>query len=347
MTINRNLSVLAENASSAGVLQPAGGGTGTAGTSVILNGGTIGAGNATSFKNRIINGAMTIDQRNAGASVTPTVSTYILDRWQFQCTQASKVMLGQGSGISSQGLWNSLNASVLTTVPSPGATDYFAVRQAIEGFNVADLSWGTASAQTVTLSFWVQASVTGTFGGSFTNNAINRSYPFSYTISATNTWQKISITIPGDTTGTWLINNGVGVNVYFSLCAGSTYSGTAGAWGGAFYASSTGATNLLATSGATFYITGVQLEVGSTATSFDVRDYGRELIMCQRYYQSISLFVNSTANPFNFATTTRAAPTVSSTAAGFGLSAVVPSVNGFWCNQTLGAQITVTVSAEL
>jgi hypothetical protein len=235
------------------------------------------------MRNRIINGAMVIDQRNNGASVTPTASTYIVDRWEFQCTQSSKVALQRASGISSQGFTNSLSAFVSATVPSPGGTDYFAIRQAVEGLNCADFFWGTASAQTVTMSFWVQSSVTGTFGGSFTNSAVNRSYPFTYSISAANTWEKKTITIAGDTSGTWLQTNGVGINIFFTLCAGSTYSGTAGAWGGTFYASATGATNLLATSSASFYITGVQLEVGTVATPFEREIYSETLAKCQRY----------------------------------------------------------------
>jgi hypothetical protein len=162
--------------------------------------------------------------------------------------------------------------------------DYFFQEQDIEGFNVADLGWGTANAKTVTLSFWVRSSLTGTFGGALENNAQDRSYPFTYTISAANTWEQKSITIAGDTSGTWLTTNGVGIRVYFGLGVGSTYSGTAGSWSGNLYVSATGATSVVGTNGATFYLTGVQLEAGSTATSFDYRNYQQELAMCQRYY---------------------------------------------------------------
>jgi len=154
----------------------------------------------------------------------------------------------------------------------------------IEGFNVADLNWGTANAKTVTLSFWVRSSLTGTFGGVLQNSANNRSYPFTYTISSANTWEYETVTIAGDTTGTWLTTNGVGVWVMLGLGVGSTFSGTAGAWAGSNFISATGATSVVGTNGATFYITGVQLEVGSTATSFDYRPYTTELQLCQRYY---------------------------------------------------------------
>jgi hypothetical protein len=165
--------------------------------------------------------------------------------------------------------------------------DIFGIAQNIEGFNVADLGWGTANAQPVTLSFWVRSSLTGTFGGSLRNSASSRSYPISYTISSANTWEYKSVTVAGDTSGTWLTTNGIGILLFLSLGSGSTYSGTAGSWSSNVYTSSTGATSVVGTNGATFYITGVQLEKGSTATSFDYRPYGTELALCQRYYAKV------------------------------------------------------------
>ena len=239
----------------------------------------------TGFKNRIINGAMMIDQRNAGASFTPTTTTYYgtCDRWAFYVSQNSKLTAQQGTTVPSN-YKNSLGitSSSAYTVLSG---DYFTMSQAIEGLNVADLGWGTATASAVTLSFWVRSSLTGTFGGTIQNSAQNRSYPFTYTISAANTWEQKSITIAGDTSGTWLTTNGIGIGLQFSLGVGSSGSGTANTWAGANYLAPTGATSVVSTNGATFYITGVQLEKGSTATSFDYRPYGTELALCQRYYQ--------------------------------------------------------------
>jgi len=242
-------------------------------------------GTTTGFKNRIINGAMTIAQRGTGTTtVTSNSSYYSCDRWQTLMTVASKYSVGQSS-TAPAGFVNSLLLTSLSAY-SVGASDYFQFRQSIEGVNTADLAWGTANAKTVTLSFWVQSSLTGTFGGSLCNNDGSRSYPFSYTISSANTWTQASITIPGDTTGTWITNSsGAGIIVQFGLGVGSSLSGTAGSWAGAYYISSTGATSLVATNGATFYITGVQLEVGTTATNFDFRSYGTELSLCQRYYE--------------------------------------------------------------
>jgi hypothetical protein len=239
------------------------------------------------LKNRIINGAMVIDQRNAGASVTPTVTnTYTLDRWNEELSQASKFSIQQNAGSVTPpaGFTNYLGVTSLSSY-SILSTDYFTIEQRIEGYNVADLAWGTANAKTITLSFWVRSSLTGTFGGALSNSAYNRSYPFTYTISTANTWTQISVTIAGDTSGTWLTTNGIGMYVFFGLGAGSTQSQTAGAWVGAGCVSATGATSVVGTNGATFYITGVQLEIGSSATPFERRLYNQELANCQRYFQ--------------------------------------------------------------
>ena len=236
------------------------------------------------FKNRIINGAMMIDQRNSGASVAGN-GVYTLDRWLAQASVYNKFNVQQNAGSVTPpaGYINYLGATS-SSAYSIGSGDYFYIEQSIEGLNIADLAWGTASASTVTLSFKIYSSLTGAFGGVLRNSAGNRSYPFTYTVASANTWTTISVTIAGDTSGTWLTTNGVGIRVTFGLGVGSTYSGTAGSWSGSSYISATGATSVVGTNGATFYITGVQLEVGSTATSFDYRDYGRELILCQRYF---------------------------------------------------------------
>jgi len=239
------------------------------------------------FKNRIINGAMVIDQRNAGASVTPGNGQYSVDRWQTALSQASKYSVQQNAGSVTPpaGFSNYLGVTSLSAYSS-GSGDFFFLRQFVEGFNFADMGFGTANASAVTLSFKVYSSLTGTFGGAVKNSDINRSYPFSYTISSANTWTNVSVTIPGDTTGTWVgATNGTGIAVLFNLGSGSTFLGTAGAWASANLVGPTGATSVVGTNGATFYITGVQLEKGSTATSFDYRPYGTELYLCQRYYE--------------------------------------------------------------
>ena len=247
----------------------------------------------TGFKNRIINGDMRIDQRNAGAAVSTAITSapYSVDRWLIYGTQAAKFTCqqNQGSVTPPAGFTNYLGTTS-SSAYSVTSTDIFEIQQRIEGYNIADLAWGTASAATVTLSFWVRSSLTGTFGGSLGNGS--RSYPFTYTINSANTWEKETITIAGDTSGTWAATTASGIAVTFSLGSGSTFNGTAGAWAAGNLLSATGATSVVGTNGATFYITGVQLEKGSTATSFDYRPYGTELDLCQRYCQRIDSSAN-------------------------------------------------------
>jgi len=257
------------------------------------------------FRNRIINGAMVFDQRNAGASVTPASGTYTLDRWLTYQSVASKFSVQQNAGAVTPpiGFGNYLGATSLSSYAVLSG-DYYLIQQMIEGFNTVDLAFGTANAKTVTLSFWVYSSLTGTFGGVLNNSAGNRSYPFTYTISTANTWEQKTITVAGDTSGTWIgATNGIGLMVRFGLGVGTTYSGTAGAWAGATYFSATGATSVVGTNGATFYITGVQLEAGTTASPFEYRQYGTELALCQRYYEnnySTGYAVGSAASyPYN------------------------------------------------
>ena len=238
------------------------------------------------LKNRIINGDMRIDQRNAGASVTPTTAQFTLDRWQFFVSQTSKLTTqqNQGSVTPPAGFTNYLGATS-SSAYSVISTDLFIVTQPIEGFNLADLSYGTASAKTITLSFWVRSSLTGTFGGSLYNSNAIKSYTYSYTISSANTWEQKSITIPGDTASVIATNNAAGLSTYFNLGAGSNFQTAAGSWTTGNYSTPPGTINVVGTNGATFYITGVQLEVGTTATPFERRLYNQELANCQRYYE--------------------------------------------------------------
>jgi hypothetical protein len=281
---------------------------------------TLATQNSLGVRNLIINGDMRIDQRNAGASVTPTNAQYHIDRWRAYLSQASKYTVQQSTTAPS-----GFNYSLLATSSSAytvGASDYFLLAQPIEGLNSAHLAWGTSDAKTVTLSFWVRSSLTGTFGGAVGNAAGNRSYPYSYTISSADTWEKKTITIAGDTSGTWVTTNASSVVIYWSLGSGSSSSGTAGAWSGTYYDSVTGATSIVGTSGATLYITGVQLEVG-TATPFEHRPYDMELARCQRYYQIVpcNIYIGNGNGYFwstaiNFPTTMRDDPSVGTVLAG-------------------------------
>jgi hypothetical protein len=242
----------------------------------------------TGFRNRIINGDMRIDQRNAGASVTTTNGIYTLDRWNFSLTQASKLTAQQVTISSPESAGNNNKSLKITSSSAYSivSSDYFLLGQFVEGLNSSDLGWGTSGAKTITLSFWVRSSLTGVFGGVFTNSATARAYPFTYTISSANTWEQKTITASGDTSGTWLTDSGIGIRLYLGLGVGSDFNGTAGAWG-AGKLGATGATSVVGTNGATWEITGVQLEAGSTATEFERRPIGTELALCQRYYWRI------------------------------------------------------------
>jgi len=283
--------------------------------------GSLVAASSMGWRNRIINGDMRIDQRNAGASVTQAVAVvYTVDRWSCYGSAASKftVQRNAGSVTPPAGYTNYLGVTS-SSAYTVGASEFFFVQQVIEGNNISDLGWGAAGAQTVTLSFWVRSSLTGTFGGTLSNDATNRVYPFTYTISAANTWEQKTVTVAGDTTGTWQTGTSGGIVVNFNMGAGASVSGTAGAWSGSTLRAPTGATSVVGTNGATFYVTGVQLEVGTAATPFERRDYGRELILCQRYFywnggsNDTSFFnVNSTniAGSASFKVTMRASPTI-------------------------------------
>jgi hypothetical protein len=259
----------------------------------VTTGGTVAAGfnsNGLFFRNRIINGDMRIDQRNAGASVTLSGSAnYPVDRFVV-FTSSGSSNTGARSTTVPTGFKNSLLVTVGTGA-APVAASYNQIGQIIEGFNVADLGYGAAGALTTTLSFWVRASITGTYCVALANSSAagtRRSYIAEYSISSANTWEYKTVTIAGDTSGTWTTDNGQGLQVWFDIGSGSNYQSTANAWGnGAFFRTSS-QTNLIATNGATFYITGVQLETGSVATPFERRPYGTELQLCQRYYYRLT-----------------------------------------------------------
>ena len=244
-------------------------------------------------RNLIMNGAMTVAQR--GTSAVTATANFPVDRFRVDHSTDGAFTAQQSTDVpSGQGFVNSIKYQTTTADSSLAADQFFYTRQIIEGLNSARLMFGSSSAKTLTLSFWVKSSLTGTFGGSVWNEAFNRSYPYSYTIDAADTWEKKTITFTGDTTGTWLTTNGRGINVGWGLGIGSDYLGTAGAWAASGLISPTGATSVIGTLNATWYITGVQLEVGDTATDFEHRTYGDELIKCKRYFTQWTGTANQT-----------------------------------------------------
>jgi len=273
MTQAANLAALGTNAGTTGILPAAGGGTGT-------------ASGVTGFKNRIINGGQVIDQRNAGAAVTISNngSSFITDRFRADAPTDQSMTFQQQTSVVPTGFTNALKVTAGTATTN--ASNQPGLFHFVEGYNTADLGFGTANAKTITLSFWVRSSLTGTFGVCFENNDGNRAYIASYTINVADTFEYKTITIAGDTSGTWNTTNQRGISVIFDLGYGTTWSAAASsAWANLSNDRGlTGGAKLAANTGATWYMTGCQLEVGSTATSFDYRPYGTELALCQRYF---------------------------------------------------------------
>jgi len=264
--------------------------------------------------NRIINGDMRIDQRGV-ASGGGTANGYTVDRWQFQ---ASLVGNGFWERIASAapGFPYYLNFTSSSAYASLAA-DFFFFQQPIEADAVSDFAWGTANAQPVTLSFWVYSSLSGTFSGCVKNYAATRSYPFTFSVLTANSWTKITITIPGDTGGTWVLSgNGGALYVVFDLGSGSTYRGPTGAWASANYQGATGAVSVVGTNGAAWGVTGVKLEIGSVATPYNRQSLAKTLADCQRYYQTGWLYMTgyqaagqSMQTIVNLSGVMRAAPT--------------------------------------
>ena len=235
-------------------------------------------------KNKIINGDMRVDQRDGTATINATGVTYNVDRWLGRGESSEGVFTLAQDTTSPANFTNSLKATVTTADSSIASGSSYRIQQMVEGYNMEDLNWGTSDAQSVTLSFWVRSSVTGTFGGSVANGDFNRFNVFSYTISSADTWEYKTVTITGDTSGTWPTDNSLSLRLNFSLGAGSTLLAAVGSWGASTKEGVTGQTNVIATNSATFYVTGVQLEANTTATPFEHLQYGQQLALCQRYY---------------------------------------------------------------
>ena len=285
--------------------------------------------------NRIINGAMVIDQRNAGASTAFSSSFgYTLDRWN-QVKQDGSAGTIQQSTTAPTGFSNSLLVTNNATGISPASANANRIQTRIEGYNTADLGFGSALAQTVTVSFWVRSSVTGTYAIALNNSAFDRSYVSTYTINSANIWEQKFITVAGDQSGTWLTTNGVGLVVVFDLGSGSNFNTTANAWQSGNYLRTSGCINWIATSGATFYITGVQLEKGSTATNFDYRPYGTELQLCQRYYETMGIGCGGTSRGNTWCSATRYAVPKRATPTIAVLNTTLAFSNGSGTNTTL------------
>jgi hypothetical protein len=286
------------------------------------------------FKNRFINGNMVISQRGTTFN-DPGSNQYTLDRWHFFVSVSGKINASQSS-IAPDGFINSMlvtSASAYTI----GSSDYFQVGQPIEGYNTADWNWGTANAKTVTVSFWVRSSVTGTFSCLLINADASMNFPFNYTISNANTWTYVTQTVTGPTSGTFATNNTTSVELRFAFGIGTnSQNGTAGVWSSNYWAPGA-TTSFVGTNGATWYMTGAQIETGSTATSFDYRDYGTELQLCQRYYQTTGSITGIGANSSVFQGFVTYGVQMRIVNPTFALNAVLRITDGYASNHTMSS----------
>tara|TARA_R100000149_G_scaffold65292_1_gene39313 strand:+ start:710 stop:1786 length:1077 start_codon:yes stop_codon:yes gene_type:complete len=282
-----------------------------------VNGGQL------SNRNLLINGDMQISQRNGTSSVAVVNNSFTVDRWQAVNDAGSSKFSVQQVTDAPVGFYNSLKMTSTSayTIPS---NEVYGIGQKIEGLNTNWLEFGSSDAKTITISFFVKSSLTGTFGGSVLNSDMTRGFPWTYTISSADTWERKTVTVSGSPDGTWSTNNGTGIRVHWSMGANANRSGTAGQWSTAQYTfHPTGATNVVSTNGATLQITGCQVEEGSVATDFEHRSYAQELASCQRYYHELDatnwfnlIEKGSTYRRlrYEFPVTMRATPTVSNAA---------------------------------
>lgn len=278
--------------------------------------------------NRIINGAMEVDQRKEGlASAVNTVTAdYIsVDRFVSQGSVAGKFIMQQNlNAVTPPSGFSKYLGFKTTTAYAIIAGSYYIFGQHIEGMNIADLKWGTTDAKPVTISFWARSSLTGTFSAGLRNGASNRSYNFTYSLPTANTWTKITVTIPGSTDGVWAVDNSIGVFVVFNMGVGSTFStSNVNTWEAVNKFGVTGAVSVIGTLNATFFVTGLQVESGSVATEFDRTSYQEELTKCQRYYQIVyastrcySAASGIITGPIHHFNTMRTTPTVASITTG-------------------------------
>jgi hypothetical protein len=238
-------------------------------------------------RNRLINGDMRIDQRNNGASVTPLSGvTYLVDRWAANVAQSSKLTFGRNlNSIAPPAGFSNYLGIQTAAFYTPGASEQFVLQQAVEGVNIQDLLWGTAAALPATISFVARSSMTGVFGAVLKNGSGTRSYAFTFTVNAANTWEPKTVVVPGDTGGTWATDTTAGMVLCIDLGSGSSLRPSAPSWYSANYYGASGANNLIGGAGNTLYLTGAQLEAGGVATPFERREYGQELVRCMRYYE--------------------------------------------------------------
>lgn len=272
----------------------------------------------------LINGDMAVWQRGTSFA-DPSDGAYLCDRFFAFNNNDGAITFSQSTDVpSGQGFKYSLKGDVTAADTSIAAGQYVSIDQHIEGQNVVSLDWGSSEAKYVTISFWIKSNLTGTYCYSIRNSAINRSFIKEFTIDTADTWEHKTITIAGDTGGTWLTTNGIGQRHQISFAMGSTFQGTADSWQTTNVVATSNQENILSSTDNEFYLTGWKVEAGSFATPFEHRSYGEELALCERYYllsgtNTSNLFVSTQYNSGNhwatceFRTVMRATPTITAT----------------------------------
>ena len=297
------------------------------------------------YGNRVINGAQEIDQVNAGAAVTPAINgvSYLTDMFGTRTDVASKLTFQQVTDAPA-GLKNSMKITVASQY-SPAATEVFTFVTAIEGKDVIDFQLGTSGAATFTLSNWIKGSVAGTYSVAVWNDAANRSY--IGTISVTTAWAPVKVTIAGDTTGTWRTDNGGGLVIGWDLGSGSNFNGTAGVWNASLLRRTSGSVTFVnQVAGSTLNITGVDCRLGSVAPAVFERR-ANELQLAQRYYfaNAVQVYTAATYTNLPLPVTMRVPPTIAGGGAGFVVN--IPGTTMNVCSQTTAAGANLTYSARL
>ena len=256
--------------------------------------------NVLTGRNMVINGNFSVFQRGTSATTVSGNDIFAADRFKGWANGGGTFTVEQSTDVPNNEFEFSAKLTNTATDSSVAAGDNYRWATDLEGYTVSRLAYGHSDAKAVTLSFWVKSSLTGTYCGALYSVTASRHYIYEYTISSANTWEKKTITVSsGDTTGSWNRTNGNGLRVYWGFGSGTTYQGTAGAWTAGEKWETSSQAAWIGSASATFYITGVQLEVGETATPFEHEDYGTTLKKCKRYYQVYDNIQGMTLHCYN------------------------------------------------
>jgi len=277
--------------------------------------------------NILYNGDFNIWQR--GTTFTGIVDAYGPDRWAWRDVGAGVVDLLRSTDVPDGQSAYSCHIDVTTADASLAVTDFYGLEYRVEGFDAIPLGFGTAEAASVAISFWVKSAKTGIHSVALQNSAVNRSYVAEYTVSVADTWEQKSVIIAGDTTGTWLKDNGIGLSIIFALAAGTNFTGTPGAWAATDDKASTNQVNVMDNAANNFRLSRVQLEIGTVAGDFAARAFPEELALCKRYFQKTFPYEVAPASNLGVADGC------------LGYAPKISGVSNYWASFTLNTQLRV------